>query len=321
MEYLASKIIETVVNELIKKGTELTLDNVFRSYKVSSNANRDIYLQFIDSINSIDNITNKLDEVKKLLSTSKEYSSLFEEDLYPTQFSKRLDFVIYKMNECSFWREQINVESLGEYLGFASVNPLKQYYTDYKEPDYAFIEKIADKLGVDREWLKNGNEEPFKSSLTNHDRMSGILNDESFGKIEQFFFVMDTGKNRKIGVILKYDKFRYSYYPKTYPFHASIGGVSKSMLVSVYNFLRQINQKGKMPSGIYALSEEEFSEFFTGKVYGGKIETYTEQTHFLDDFIRLYKSEEEKSNYEHWHGKNFVDCQDIIKSELNLSNL
>lgn len=318
MDFLTSTILSGIIYDILKKGMVLSISNVFALYDVHK-MDYNVCVEFIDKINAVDDKNQRLEYVNDLLNKENKYTTMFEQQLYATNFAKRLDYLLALMNDCGYFGEKINVEKLGEYLGFKSVNDLKQYYINNIEPDYIFIENIASKLGINAEWLKYGQGEPFASSLRRIYNATDILEDEEFESISEFIFVMDDGNHRRnMGVIVRYDKFKYSYYPRTLVFHADVGAGGASELFTVYNFLKELNKKNKMPSSIYKLSEKELSDYFTGKIYPGSIKKYkqNESKFLLDDFIDLYKSDKHKEEYRSMYGDVFIDCQKIIKYKL-----
>jgi len=320
MDFLTSTILSGVIYDLIKEGIKLTIGNVFALYD-SRRMDYSICEEFVENINEIGDRDHKIEYVSDLLNHENKYTTLFEHQMYPTNFAKRLDYVLTFMNDCGFWEQKINVERLGEYLGFCSVNELKQYYTRDLEPDYRFMEEVADKLGISREWLKYGQGEPFASSLRRIYSATDILKDEIFNNVSEFIFVMDDGeKRRDIGIIVRFDVFKYSYYPRTLVFHADVGCTGAAELFSVYRFLKELNRLGKMPSGIYKVTESESIDFFTGKKYPGMIKKYKfgGNNFLLDDFIDLYAGNNKKEEYISMYGETFVKCQDVVKEKLNM---
>lgn len=322
MDFLTSTILSGIIYDIIKKGMKLSISNVFALYDVYK-MDYSVCEEFIDKINAIDDKSDRIEYTNELLREENKYTTMFEQQLYPTNFAKRLDYVLTLMNDCGYWEEKINVEKLGEYLGFKSVNDLKQYYLKDIEPDYLFAENVAYKLGINAEWLKYGQGEPFASSLRRIYNAMDILEVDEFKDISEFVFVMDDGKYRRdIGVIIRFDKFKYSYYPRSFTFHADVGAGGASELFSVYKFLKELNRKGKMPSGVYRVSEQEHIDFFTGKVYPGSVKKYKQNgcNFLLDDFIDLYRSDEHKEQYKRMYGETFTDSQDIIKFKLKQKN-
>lgn len=316
MEFIVSSILGGILYDLIKDGTQLTIRNVFGNFNLNDSEDK-VCKDFISEVNQINGTNDKKDFCKKILSEENRYTKLFENNLYKTNFAKRLDYIIFLMNDAGYYMEKYNIEKLGERLGFKSVNDLKKYYLYSEEPDYVFIEKVAKKLGVNVEWMKNGEGEPYKSILPDLYRANEILRETIFSDIEEFIFVMDDAKYRRnLGVILKLNGLKYNYYPYTFVFHADVGGGGSAELLSVYLFLKELNNQRKMPSGVYKIAKEEFDKFFSGKVYPGSIKKYSmkENGYLLDDFISLYNSEEKKESYCKYYGKVFVDCQTLIKN-------
>ncbi len=319
MDFLTSTILSGIIYDLIKEGMKLSINNVFVSYDVHK-MDYNICEEFIEKINAIEDKNDKVEYANELLNEENKYTTLFEQQMYPTNFAKRLDYVLALMNNCGYLEEKINVERLGEYLGFKSVNDLKQYYLKDIAPDYVFIENLANKMGINVDWMKYGQGEPFASSLRRIYNATDILKREEFDDISEFIFVIDDGKYRRnLGIIIRIDKFKYSYYPRTFVFHADVGAGGASELFTVYKFLKELNRKNKMPSGVYKVSEEELINFFSGKIYPGSIKKYkqNECNFLLDDFIDLYRSEKHKEEYKSMYGETFIDCQDIIKNKLD----
>jgi hypothetical protein len=296
MDFITSSIISGIVYDLIKKGVQLTFKNVFGEFYYI-NLDKDICEEFIDKINNVETEERKVDYCNSLLKEENKYTIMFEENAYTTNFSKRLDYIINLINDSGYLGEKVNVEKLGKMLGFSSVNDLKKYYISTEEPSYEFIEDLAIKLGVNAEWLQYGQKEPFKSTLPYIHRADEILLQNDFNNIEEFIFVMDDGEDKRdLGIIIRFDKLRYSYYPSTFTFHAEGGS-----------------------DGIYVLNEKQFLELFKGKIYPGTVRKYGKQycTCLLEDFICLWSSEECREKYLNWYGRVFVDSQEIIKYKLS----
>lgn len=323
MEFLTSTILSGIIYDLIKSGIKLSINNVFSLYDIHK-MDYNTCEEFIGNINAINDKEHKVKYVSDLLNNENKYTTLFEQQLYPTNFAKRLDYILTFINDCGYWEQKINVEKLGDYLGFKSVNNLKQYYIKDVEPDYEFIENIANKLGINTEWLKYGQGEPFASSLRRIYNATDILKDNIVNDVSEFIFVIDDGDYRRdIGIIVRFDEFKYSYYPRTLVFHADVGASGASELFSVYKFLKELNELNKMPSGVYKVSEEESIDFFSGKIYPGMIKKYKQDgcNFLLDDFIDLYVNDSHKEEYKSMYGETFVNCQDLIKRKLNQMDL
>lgn len=318
MDFITSSIISGIIYDLVKKGVNLSLMNVFGN-TFSNNLDYKVSQKFLDEINQIKDTDDKIAYSNKLLKEENEYTTMFERQMYTTNFAKRLDYIILLMNDNGKFNEKINLEKMGEYLGFKSVNDLKRYYLSSEEPEYSFIEIVAYKLGISDKWLKFGEGEPFETTLPSINRALGIISHESFDETKEFIFVIgDEPYRRNLGIIRKLSKFKYDYYPHTLVFHADVGGTGGSELFSVYLFLKELRKRRKMPSGVYKVPSDKFDSFFKGTIYPGTINNFNQDkcNYLLDDFIDLYNTEDKKENYKKLYGKVFVDCQDLIKYRL-----
>lgn len=320
MDFIVSSILSGIIYDLVKGGTLLSYSNIFGKFN-TSNFDYSIGKKFIDEINQVTEQDKKIEYANKLLTNENRYTVMFESQLYTTNFAKRIDYVIYLMNEIhSINKNAFNLEIMGEYLGFSSVNDLKKYFLYAEEPRYSFIEEVADKLGLSSTWLKYGHGEPFESKLPSIDRAYGILDHESFDQTKELIFVIsDSPYRRDIGIIRKTDKFKYDYYPSTIVFHGDVGGGGTSALYSLYQFLRELRRRGLLPQGVYKLPEDYFNSLFKGAIYPGSVEGLRRcyVSYLLEDFINLFTSEEKMEQYEKSYGKPFVDCQKIIKHGIN----
>lgn len=234
-----------------------------------------------------------------------------------TNFSKRLSTIIKMINMSSYEKEHINLEIIGDMMGLESVNELKKYYYGTEEPPYKFVEKLCRVLGINENWMKFGKETPYRNDLKTYYHAEEMLEEISCEKKILFFTVKELYR-RELGIVLKKDKYVFQCYPRAFIFHADVGCGGAAQLHSLYNFLRLLNQKGKMPSGVYCVSEEEFYNLMNGDIYPGLIcKPHREYLSFmLDDFINLYADEEEKNKYITWYDQTFVDSQKLIKGRL-----
>lgn len=85
-----------------------------------------------------------------------------DEKKYKTDFAKRIDQLMFLINQEKYYGfEELNLSKLAEYLNLESVEILKQYYKESREPTFQFIDSVAEKLGVNHNWLKMERASPF----------------------------------------------------------------------------------------------------------------------------------------------------------------
>ena len=244
---------------------------------------------------------------------------LHENEQEKSNFSKRLGSIIEMINMSNFEKEHINLEIIGDMMGLESVNELNRYYYGEEEPPYEFIEKLCKVLGINEKWMKFGKDTPYRNELRTYYHAEEMLEEISSEK-EILFFTIKELYRRELGVIVKKDTYIFQCYPRAFTFHADVGCGGAAELFSLYNFLKRLNQKRKMPSGVYCVSEDEFYKLLNGEIYPGLIcKPHRDYfTYMLDDFIDLYVDEKEKESYVEWYGQTFVDSQKLIKERLKV---
>lgn len=320
MDSITSIIISGVLYDLIKKGAVLTFQQVFGNfYGIRITQNMHIYNEFLDEINKEENLLNKEELIEEILTEKKQYIDIFERDLYNTNFAKRLDYVIHIMNQSRKYKS-INLEYLGEFLGFESVNELLKYYKYEEEPTYRFCEEIANKLGVNAEWLKNGDMKGnvFKTCLPIIYDAEEFLKHRKTDEYE-FHFVLNNDINkRNIIVVKKYNELKFEYYPHPIVFNSQVGAGGRGSLLSLYKFLKEIAINGNEITNVHVVTEETFNKMLEGKKYCGIIEQYNtrELKFILDDFLDIHHNYPISTNYGEWYGEDFLKVQRIVEDEL-----
>ena len=263
------------------------------------------------------NIKPKIGDVPSYIKERVPLENLHENKQVKSNFCKRLGSIIEMINMSNVESEHINLEIIGDMMGLESVNELNRYYYGVEEPPYEFIEKLCKVLGINEKWMKFGKETPYKNELKRYYRAEEMLEEISSEK-EILFFTIREIYRRELGVIVKKDTYIFQCYPRAFTFHADVGCGGAAELFSLYKFLKLLNYKGKMPSGVYCVSEDEFYKLLGGEIYPGLICKPNRDyfTFMLDDFIDLYANDEQKDNYIRFYDKTFVDSQSLIKGRI-----
>lgn len=320
---LVNSIVSSLVYDLIKTGARLTYQTVFGNFYGKEMKNRNpVYNEFLDEINEKKDLIEKEQTINNLLKSEKIIVT-FEQELYNTAFAKRLDYVMYLMNQKqNLFYEKINLEYLGEWLGFKSVNELKRYYLYNEEPDYSFIDNIAEKLGINKKWLKYGiNAKPFQSDLPYFNYAKEILQYEHDGDF--IFAIKDCDTRQEILVIKRINEFKYVFFPKPIVFHSQVGATGASQLYSTYQFLKKISiERESDLHSVHFIPENVFNDLNEGKYYPGIIMNYSVQRNMniLYDFLD-FAGEKSIENYKNWYGEEFVNAQRVIKQKIGISEI
>lgn len=229
MEFLANTIISGIIYDLLKKGMKLSYQEVFgRFFGEQMRFNASVYNEFLDEINQKRTLQEKEEIVNKRLGSG---TLAFEQELYNTEFAKRLDYIILLINQANAYGNKINLEFLAESLAFPSVNELKCYYIKNKEPDFVFIEELADKLGVNATWLKTGiNATPFLSTIRREDCEQQLLKNEIEGKYT--FVIKDFTQRPEILLLKRVNDIKYVLFQKPFVFNSNVGSAGSEELWS-----------------------------------------------------------------------------------------
>lgn len=210
-----------------------------------------------------------------------------DEKKYKTDFAKRIDQLMFLINQEKYYGfEELNLSKLAEYLNLESVEILKQYYKESREPTFQFIDSVAEKLGVNHNWLKNGEGEPF---LSTHYHLPEYNN---ISRNDRFIFAFRNSQDKEF-IFVKYyldesKRYKYITYIKSVPFNNEIGYGGLSVLKDAFKILKKINSYN--PSDlemICKLSNDEYENLRLDKIYPGKVLNYkvSPATFLLDDFI------------------------------------
>lgn len=209
------------------------------------------------------------------------------EKKYKTDFAKRIDQLMFLIKQEKYYGfEELNLSKLAEYLNLESVEILKQYYRESKEPTFQFIDSVAEKLGVNHNWLKNGEGDPF---LLMHYHLPEYNN---ISRTDRFIFAFRSSQKKEFIFVKHYldksKRYKYTTYIKSVPLNNEIGYGGLSVLKDAFKILEKI--KSYNPDDlemICELSNDEYENLRLGKIYPGKILNYkvNPATLLLDDFI------------------------------------
>lgn len=314
---LVNSILSNLICDLLKEKVKLTYQDIFGNfYGKEMKSNNIIYTNFLVMINEKNGTIEKEKTIEKLLQ-SEETTAIFERELYNTDFAKRLDYIICLINQKESLGEKINIDYLGEWLGFKSVNELKKYYLYDAEPDYDFIDNIADRLGINKKWLKHGvNAEPFQSMLPRIYDTKELL---YYNRDAQFVFaIKDCDDRQEILVIKRTNELKYEVFPRPIVFHSKIGATGEYELYSTYCFLKQLSSNGSTDLfSVHFVPEKIFYNLIAGKCYPGIVINYSAQhkSNILSDFLDI-DHRYSVDNYVGWYGEDFVKKQKLVKNYI-----
>lgn len=322
MDSITSSIVSNIIYDLLKGGMKLTFHSVFGGfYGKRIFQNKGIYDAFLEKVNRENDMLKKEKVVQDILGAEAPYIQMFEKDLYNTEFAKRLDYILYIINNALMNSRKINVEYLGEFLGFDSVNELKKYYKYEEEPTYAFCEEVAKKLGINAEWLKCGGigEGIFRTNLPRIYYAEELLEVCDSKEYEFHFVLKDDVNKREIIVVRRYNELKFEYYPRPIMFNSHVEGGGDECLLSLYCFFKSINiNRSNELLNVHIVPEDIFYGILEGKEYCGIIARYGADnlTTIFDDFLDVYHRQIHSEYYGDWYGEDFLETQEKVRQLL-----
>lgn len=234
MEFIINTIISGIMYDLIKKGIALSVNEVckhinttFIDYKLIG--------EKINIINSKSTATEKNQYVKSLENDC-EYISILKK-AYPTVFSSRLDYILFLMNNKYTTNNiKFTLASICEFLNFSSVNELKKFYHQNEEPEFGFIESIAEQLGINPTWLKSNKNSPYIPQRI----LSGDeIMDFDLKNIKGVYFLTTDVKYDFVNVVFKYNEYKYMYTSYQYPLNHSVGATGANDKKALKKFIKK----------------------------------------------------------------------------------
>lgn len=249
--------------DLIKKGIALSVSEVCKNINTIFN-DYNIIEEKINIINSKQTTIEKNEYVKSLENDSKYILTL--KKAYPTVFSSQIDYILFLMNNKYANNDiKFTLASICEFLNFSSVNELKKFYHQNEEPEFSFIESIAERLGVNPIWLKSNINFPYvrQCSFNPEEMLYFDLSD-----IKEAYFLTTDIKNDFVTVVLKYNDYKYTYTSYQYPLNHSVGATGANDKKALKKFIDKIDTMNKY-GGFYSLPEDIYNKLLCGKEYPG----------------------------------------------------
>lgn len=313
MMFLTSAILSGIIYDLIKSGIRNIGIDLINSRVNYIRFSQEMIGDLLDEINTLSSCDEKIKRIESYLSNDSVMARQIENEIYPTNFAKRLDYVLLLINRSGPNFTKYNIEKLAYEIGFKSVNDIKKYYTCHEEPLFSFVSQISDYCGINPEWMISGTieESPFESKLPKKEYGYELISTKEYIEAERVFIVMkDVEYDRTIAVIRKMNKIKYEYFPKELILYDGGGFGGQGRLYSTYLMLKEMSKQHRLPDTVYLISEEMFYLLLKGKIYPGAVLQGKNEPNMLEDF--LWISSERFDNYQNWYGKSFVDAQQCI---------
>lgn len=271
----------------------------------------------VENFNQVDKIENTY------VPTNNGSSSLLRTDSTenintPNSVASRLQHVVDLMRESRELRN-IEISKLAYIMGLDKSSELENYIFGSEKPTFAFLDLFASVFGVNPEWLKFGEKSPYVHNLYFYPYPLESLGGIRALNPEKIFFIRDTSKYGRTGIILKISDFKYIIFFTTYHISSHVGGTGRLQIYSFYQLSLQLQRLDKdfVKCISISLSDSEFNRLFSGKMFPGALLQLQNHIYWWDDFTDVnYKSDTVQS-YRGSYGEEFIKAQEIVRDVLS----
>lgn len=270
--------------------------------------------------NLISNKIQKNIEVKENVSTKEKIKLITQEATlsvpetrsYIEEVAERLNVSIEHLNT----REGIITFSLiCDFLNWKSVSEIEDYFLGKKEPSLIFLEGYSNFFGIELDWLRHGKGNIFMKLNQPNLSILGCLKYIVELNPEQIYFVRSKCNDGYSGIILKMSNYKYLILPKNYKISSNVGEGGSREIEEFFDLIKSLSLRfgGYKLNGLI-ISEDMFSDLFSGKLYFGKlIKTKSQINYWWDDFLDYEHKMPISINYERFYGVEFIKAQQIVK--------
>lgn len=315
MSEIVIQLLVSMAANALTDGAKLSFRRLIPEY-AQQTINKDKVDELIHKLDSIENLSQKIEALSKMLRDDDILLQDLSSSLYKTEFAKRLDYIMMLMNK-SRKNSIVNVFTLGQYLGHDSANELLQYYKFDNEPDFSYSTLIANKLGVFPDWLISGRKAPFLSIHDDIWSVNDLLCKPEFNDINEYIFFVkrcEDVRNRELGIIIKYNSIKYTYYPTILPFSSNVGATGAHRLRSLCVLMDKLTQNTTKEYSAYYVDEGYFYDILEGKEYPGSITIKEKKLWLVQDFAKSNHYYQNDDYYIEAYGEDFLEMLAICKS-------
>lgn len=287
----------------------------------------EIYLKFVKDI--LVGVSGKL--ISILISKKKANSSISEnlitnqkiEEVIivkePSRYSRELgqrftnSVELMKLNN-----HTLTYSKICDHLNYKSVSLVEKYFSGEMEASKKFIKKYCDFYGIEYEWLRHGDKNPFQLRSRYVSRIADYREDILNLNAKAIFYVRSGSQNGKSGIVIKLSDQKYLSFPSTFNVSSHVGGEGRKQIVSFYELIKSLTSTFSFFQTFgLILTEEEFNDLFNGRIYPQKVfESNIRCLHWWDDLLDIYHKNPISADYEKMYGLEFLKAQEIIKREI-----
>lgn len=218
------------------------------------------------------------------------------------------------MNKGKKAHNQYAIAGLAEKMGYDSVGELESVFLGKCEPYLPFTDYFCSTFGLNRNWLLEGKDTPYKNNEFSHVYPDEYLTEILESKPETIYFILCPSEYIEFFLVLKFSELKYKIFQRTWHLGGDVGATGQGQIVGLRKLIADLYRNGfdcKRSGRI--LVEEVFRELFNGNVFPGSVIDSTKENYWWEDFTDIYHRRPRAMDYEALYGKGFVDAQSIVQ--------
>lgn len=230
---------------------------------------------------------------------------------------KRFNQVLDLMNEKRTYGKY-TITGLAQLMKLHSVGELECVFLGKKEPSFEFISHFSETFGVNKNWILEGKEAPFRESEgTHYDPLDYLEEIETLAP-NKIYFIRSASEAGEVFLLLKLFDHKYKIISRVWHISDHVGAGGQSQIFGMYRLILAL-QKSRLSTacGGRILSKDKFNDLISGKVFPGSIIDFPAQDNpWWDDFVDVHHKYPISSSYESWYGKGFMAAQSIVRWKI-----
>lgn len=229
------------------------------------------------------------------------------------QFNQVLDLLNEKKTYGKY-----TIAGLAQLMKLHSVGELECVFLGSQEPSFEFINHFCATFGINRNWLIEGKEAPFREfEGTQYDPLDYLDEIEALAP-NRLYFIRSASEMGEVFLLLKLSDYKYKIISRVWHISDHVGSGGQSQIFGMYRLILAL-QKSRLSTscGGRILPEDKFNDLLGGNVFPGSvIEFPAQENPWWDDFVDVHHKYPISSNYESWYGKGFMAAQSIVRWKL-----
>lgn len=230
---------------------------------------------------------------------------------------KRFNQVLDLLNEKRPYGKY-TIAGLAQLMKLHSVGELEGVFLGSQEPSFEFIDHFCATFGVNRNWLIEGKEAPFRESERTHYDPLDYLDEIEALAPNRLFFIRSASEVGEVFLLLKLSDYKYKIISRVWHISDHVGDGGQSQIFGMYRLILALrNSRLSSTCGGRILPKDKFNDLLNGNVFPGSvIEFPAQENPWWDDFVDVHHKYPISSSYESWYGKGFMAAQSIVRRKL-----